>query len=244
MSRFILLSIAIVAFVGMASAEMALSGAAGFGWPPPRVWEDAYEGIAPCGSVEEPGDRVDFTTYQGHVLIFTQAKAWNLKLGVSYTSDPHNLTDFKPMTKYVWIDEVDAGITCINVPDAPMPVKAGTKATLQLSYRSKHGSSNSSDNVTLYTCADITYVKPKDIPYKIPCFNTTQPKDRFVTLPPGPKFPPLKHPLKEPSPAANESITPDPTDHQYPAWAIPLAGMGGAFFATSVVFLVFNSRER
>ncbi|KAL6805611.1 hypothetical protein J3E68DRAFT_442005 [Trichoderma sp. SZMC 28012] len=230
MSRFILLSIAILALIGMASAEMALSGAASFGWPPPRVWEDAYEDIAPCGSVEEPGSRVNFTTYQGHVLIFTQAKAWNLKLGVSYTSDPLNLTDFQPMMKYVWIDEVDAGVTCINVPNAPMLVKSGTKATIQLSYRSDHGSF--SDNRTLYTCADITYVRPKDVPYKIPCFNTTQPKDHFVTLPPGPKFPPLKHPLKEFPLAANESITPDTTSHGIPKWAIPLAGVAIAFTPT------------
>ncbi|KAK4076038.1 hypothetical protein Trihar35433_2598 [Trichoderma harzianum] len=223
MCRFILLSIAILAFVGMASAEMALSGPASFGWPPPRVWEDAYENIAPCGSVEDPDSRTNFTLHNGHVLIFTQAKAWRVKLGVSYTSHPNTLDDFRPMMKYVWIDEVDAGVTCINVPDAPM---------------SDHGSF--SDNVTLYTCADITYVRPKDVPYKIPCFNTTQPKDHFVTLPPGPKFPPLKFPLKEFPLATNESITPDTTSHGIPKWAIPLAGVASAFLATLFIFLLFK----
>ncbi|PKK55127.1 hypothetical protein CI102_166 [Trichoderma harzianum] len=212
---------------------MALSGAASFGWPPPRVWEDAYENIAPCGSVEDPGSRTNFTLHQGHVLIFTQAKAWNVKLGVSYTSHPNTLADFQPMMKYVWMDEVDAGVTCINVPDAPMAVKAGTKATLQLSYRSPH--EVSSDNITLYTCADITYVHPADVPYQTPCFNTTLPKDHFVTLPPGPRFSPLKFPIAE-----NVTITPDTTGHEFPKWAIPLAGVAGAFVATLFVFLVFK----
>ncbi|KAJ4863955.1 hypothetical protein T069G_00485 [Trichoderma breve] len=217
---------------------MALSGAASFGWPPPRVWEDAYEDKAPCGSLEDPESRVNFTNYQGHVLVFTSAKAWNLKLGVSYTSDPNTLADFQPIMKYVWIDEVDAGVTCINLPNAPLYVKPGHPATLQLSYRTSPGSS--SGNMTLYTCADINYVRPEDVPYKIPCFNTTQPKDHFVTLPPGPKFPPLKFPLKEFPLAANESITPDTTSHGIPKWAIPLAGVASAFLATLFLFLVFK----
>ncbi|KAL7915036.1 hypothetical protein GGI35DRAFT_474735 [Trichoderma velutinum] len=222
MSRFILLSIAILAFVGMASAEIPM-GAASFGWPPPRIWDDAAENNAPCGSLEDPSDRTNFTYYKGHVLLFTQAKAWNLRLGVSYYSHPKTKAHFQPIMKYVSIAELDAGITCINVPDAPGVVKAGHPATLQLTYVTDHGSP--SGNITFYACADITYVSPSDIPYQVPCFNTTEPKDHYAIPPARPKL----SPTKDFPQAAAESVTSDEADHGMPKWLVPVAAVGGAF---------------
>ncbi|KAL7958892.1 hypothetical protein V8C34DRAFT_304437 [Trichoderma compactum] len=171
-------------------------GAATFGWPPPRLWDDTTESISPCGSLDDPSDRTNFTYYKGHVLLLTQAKAWNLRLGASYTSRPQKTADFSPIMEYVYIAEVDAGITCINVPNAPLAVKAGHPATLQLTYVTDYGSP-SGRNMTFYSCADITYVSPSDVPYQIPCFNTTEPKDHYEVLPPPPRLPPVKFPVPE-----------------------------------------------
>ncbi|KAL6700859.1 hypothetical protein J3F84DRAFT_359451 [Trichoderma pleuroticola] len=143
------------------------------------------------------------------------------------------MADFRPVMEYISIAEIDAGITCINVPNAPMAVKAGHPATLQLTYVTDYGSP-SGKNITFYSCADITYVSPSDVPYPIPCFNTTEPKDRYAFPPPGPKLGPTKDfPLAE-----EEDTKPEKRHHGRPRWVIAAAGMGGAFGATLFMFLV------
>ncbi|KAL6807367.1 hypothetical protein GGI42DRAFT_351974 [Trichoderma sp. SZMC 28013] len=200
-------------------------GAATFGWPPPRLWDDTTESISPCGSLDDPSDRTNFTYYKGHVLLFTQAKAWNLRLGASYTSRPQKMADFHPIMEYVHVAELDAGITCINVPNAPMAVKAGHPATLQLTYDSDYGSP-SGRNMTFYSCADIIYVNPSDVPYQVPCLNTTEPKDHYEILPPPPKLPPVKFPVPERGKFK-------PAKHGRPKWVIPVTPEFGGRYKTA-----------
>ncbi|KAK4067023.1 uncharacterized protein Triagg1_8023 [Trichoderma aggressivum f. europaeum] len=238
MSYFTLLSMAILAFVGIASADM-LMGAATFGWPPPRAWDDTAESISPCGSLDDPSDRTAFSYFKGHVLLFTQAKVWNLQLGASYASRPQKMADFHPIMENVYIAEVDAGITCINVPNAPLAVKAGHPATLQLTYVSDYGSP-SGRNMTFYACADVVYVSPSDVPYQVPCLNTTEPKDHFAVLPDPPKLSPTSRvPV-----AVDENAPPEKIKHHgRPKWVIPVVGMGGALAGLLVAFLCYQTAE-
>ncbi|KAL7945457.1 hypothetical protein V8C42DRAFT_357877 [Trichoderma barbatum] len=177
MSRLTLFHMAILAFASLASASELPMGAAAFGWPPSRLWDQASESSGPCGSHEGPGERTNFTYYKGHVVLLTQAPVWNLRLGISAISHPESTHDFKPLIQHAYIAELDAGITCLHVPDAPVYIKAGHPATLQLKYEIRDGSPSGS-NQTLFACADITYVAPSDLAYRAPCFNTTVPKDR------------------------------------------------------------------
>lgn len=136
------------------------------------------------------------------MAFFAQFQAWNVELGISFASgtytlssclfaspskspeyflllltalykDPKAATDFQPLIENVTLRELDIGISCISVPDAPSFVEAGHKATLQLRYLSDFGSP--SNNKSFFACADITYVAPSDVPYWVPCLNTTAP---------------------------------------------------------------------
>lgn len=142
------------------------------------------------------------------------------------------MADFHPIMEYVHVAELDAGITCINVPNAPMAVKAGHPATLQLTYDSDYGSP-SGRNMTFYSCADIIYVNPSDVPYQVPCLNTTEPKDHYEILPPPPKLPPVKFPVPERGKFK-------PAKHGRPKWVIPVVGMGGAFAGIFLVYMVYR----
>ncbi|KAL7937241.1 hypothetical protein V8C35DRAFT_277730 [Trichoderma chlorosporum] len=221
MSHFILLSLVVFVFAGLASSHMSM-GAASLLWPPSRSWDDNEENHSPCGTAVGSGDRTNFTYYRGHIIILTQAKALNLRISVSHWQDPKSSIDFDPMMKYDMITEVDAGITCINIPNAPGEVKEGQPATLQLKYNSEFGS-NTGRNKTFYSCADITYVAPEHVPYDMPCFNTTQPKVWHYKSPINthkPQPPKTKTKTKIPEPEQPKDFTPGgEKKRKLPDWA-------------------------
>ncbi|EHK26016.1 uncharacterized protein TRIVIDRAFT_218185 [Trichoderma virens Gv29-8] len=212
----------------MVSAQVFM-GAASFGWPPPRSWDDAAENNAPCGSSEDPSDRMNFTNHEGFVILLTQAKAWDLRLGVSTYSHPQNNSHFKPLLEYVSIAEVDAGITCINVPDAPPLVRPGHPATLQLKYVSNYGLPFG--NKTFYVCADINYVASNDVPYRLPCFNTTEPKTLYTR-------PTIRYNTSTPD--WLEELKKSNKKPKIADWVYYLSAVGGACVALLIAILFYK----
>lgn len=69
---------------------------------------------------------------------------------------------------------MDLGHTCINVPNAPSSVGAGSNATWQIKYIADF---DKPENQTFYACADITYVSAiSDFGAgSAMCFNATEP---------------------------------------------------------------------
>lgn len=69
---------------------------------------------------------------------------------------------------------MDLGHTCINVPNAPSSVGAGSNATFQIKYIADFDKPH---NQTFYACADITYVSAiSDFGAgSAMCFNATTP---------------------------------------------------------------------
>lgn len=69
---------------------------------------------------------------------------------------------------------MDLGHTCINVPNAPSTVGAGSNATFQIKYIADF---DKPENQTFYACADITYVSAitDSGAGSSMCFNATTP---------------------------------------------------------------------
>ncbi|KAL7795370.1 hypothetical protein V8C37DRAFT_400862 [Trichoderma ceciliae] len=205
MSLPIIHLVALLAFISATFAQYSI-GPASFAWPPPRLWDMAFDNVPPCGTLNGSGHRTRFPMDHGYVAFVAQYEAWNVKLSVSFTLDPMSVADFTPVMNTDPLRKLDVGISCFNVPDAPSFVEPGDKATLQIRYFSDY---DSPTNQSFFVCADIIYVAPSDILYPYPCVNTTAPNSDIDKGPPAhtpaDKKPKGRvKPTKEPKPSGAE----------------------------------------
>ncbi|KAM4062791.1 cytokine inducing-glycoprotein [Hirsutella rhossiliensis] len=149
-------------------------GPAAFMWPPDRVWSGDMDNQAPCGSRAAAGNRTKFPLTGGAVALVAQDDYYNSKISISYSNDPKTNTDFSTLVETTDISDLNPGHTCVQIPDAPSRVVAGSNATLQIIYKADWDAPH---NQTFYACADVTYVVATDFNSKIPCFNATEPGD-------------------------------------------------------------------
>jgi hypothetical protein len=155
-----------------------------FLYPPTRAWTEDQDNIAPCGSNAGVHNRSDFPLDDGFVAIIAKYVSTNVKVSISYKSDPKSQDDFDDWYNGNLTDEVHIGHTCFYLPDQPQSINAGDVATIQLIYENDDEDSlgedgtpvETSTNQTFYACADIKFVEESvfDVSdYALSCFNAT-----------------------------------------------------------------------
>ncbi|KXH64266.1 hypothetical protein CSAL01_13372 [Colletotrichum salicis] len=147
-------------------------GPAAFMWPADRVWSGDMDNQAPCGSKSGVANRTEFPLVGGKVALVAQDDYYNSKISISYQNDPISNSDFTTLIEERSVSDLNPGHTCVNVPNPPSSVAAGSNATLQIIYRADWDAPH---NQTFYACADITYVEAATFNTRIPCFNATEP---------------------------------------------------------------------
>ncbi|KAK2008342.1 hypothetical protein LZ32DRAFT_685501 [Colletotrichum eremochloae] len=152
-------------------------GPAAFMWPADRVWSGDMDNQEPCGSRSGVGNRTEFPLVGGKVALVAQDDYYNTKISISYKNDPTSNSDFTTVIQERSVADLDPGHTCVEIPDPPASVAAGSNATLQIVYRADWDAPH---NQTFYACADITYVEAAAFRTRIPCFNATEPGEDDV----------------------------------------------------------------
>ncbi|EXF76789.1 hypothetical protein CFIO01_05083 [Colletotrichum fioriniae PJ7] len=164
-------------------------GPAAFMWPADRVWSGDMDNQAPCGSKSGAANRTQFPLVGGKVALVAQDDYYNSKISISYKNVYFNsfslsrnlinplpllpiTTDFTTIIEEQSVSDLNPGHTCVDVPNPPSSVAAGSNATLQIIYRADWDAPH---NQTFYACADITYVEAANFNTRIPCFNATEP---------------------------------------------------------------------
>ena len=111
----------------------------------------------------------------GQIALVGQDDSYDVRLAVSYSSNPQQNSDFEVLITAEAFREMDPGHTCIDVPDPDSGIAAGSNATLQITYIADF---DQPDNQTFYACADITYVAAETFNSDVvPCFNATSDGD-------------------------------------------------------------------
>ncbi|KZL82261.1 gpi-anchored protein [Colletotrichum incanum] len=147
-------------------------GPAAFMWPGDRVWSGDMDNQEPCGSRAGVGNRTQFPLVGGKVALVAQDDYYNTKISISYKNDPTTNSDFTTIIQEQSVADLNPGHTCVEIPNPPSSVAAGSNATLQIIYRADWDAPH---NQTFYACADITYVEAANFNTRIPCFNATEP---------------------------------------------------------------------
>ncbi|QPG96434.1 hypothetical protein C2857_004181 [Epichloe festucae Fl1] len=143
-------------------------GPAAFMWPPDRVWSAAADNTAPCGSVDSVRNRTNFPMTGGKISLVDQKEASGVQLSISYKDNPDSDHDFTTLIKPDELAQLKKGHKCVPVKDAPLSVKPGANATLQIKYTA---SFDKPENETFYACADITYVELPNFKENIACYD-------------------------------------------------------------------------
>ncbi|KAI5803464.1 hypothetical protein DFH27DRAFT_49998 [Peziza echinospora] len=150
-------------------------GPVGFLWPADRLWKDENDNTGPCGSSEGPSkERANFPLLGGAVALTIADEAWEVKLRISYKSNPTVQSDFTDFVGTT-ISKLAEGHQCYKSKEISRDIEAGTNATIQLEYTAVD------DNVKKahYACADIVFVATTSFTETIPCFNVTS--EEFAT---------------------------------------------------------------
>ncbi|VVT56303.1 uncharacterized protein SAPINGB_P004947 [Magnusiomyces paraingens] len=174
-----LISAASILFASSTSAQdhgeeySQTMGPVAFLWPPDRDWSENTENVAPCGSSAQVGNRTTFPLTGGKVLLVAQDDAWDIKVAISFKSNPTSMNDFQDWFSSNITNELEVAHSCYSTPNVPSTVKAGDVGTIQLIYNAIDGSSN----ISHYACADVQFVDAEDFVnsgYSAFCFNTTE----------------------------------------------------------------------
>ncbi|KAE8153538.1 hypothetical protein BDV25DRAFT_136831 [Aspergillus avenaceus] len=155
---------------GHGEEEAKKMGPVAFMWPPDRVWNEAYDNTAPCGSSSGPSNRTDFPLVNGQLALVIQDESWNVQVAVSHKSNPTSNNDFEPFIESSRIADIEPGHECYPVPNPSADIEQGMNATFQIKYTSDF---DTDKNETYYACADVTYVPASIFTYQVPCFNVT-----------------------------------------------------------------------
>ncbi|KXH35124.1 hypothetical protein CSIM01_04649 [Colletotrichum simmondsii] len=147
-------------------------GPAAFMWPADRVWSGDMDNQAPCGSKSGAANRTNFPLVGGKVALVAQDDYYNSKISISYKNEPTSNSDFTTIIEEQSVSDLNPGHTCVDVPNPPSSIAAGSNATLQIIYRADWDAPH---NQTFYACADITYIEAANFNTRIPCFNATEP---------------------------------------------------------------------
>ncbi|OLN85726.1 Carcinoembryonic antigen-related cell adhesion molecule 1 [Colletotrichum chlorophyti] len=147
-------------------------GPAAFMWPGDRVWSGDMDNQAPCGSKAGVSNRTEFPLVGGKIALVAQDDYYNSKISISYNNNPTSNSDFNTLIEEQSVADLNPGHTCVDLPNPPSPVIAGSNATLQIIYRADWDAPH---NQTFYACADIVYVEAANFNTRIPCFNVTEP---------------------------------------------------------------------
>ncbi|KAF6812138.1 hypothetical protein CPLU01_14961 [Colletotrichum plurivorum] len=147
-------------------------GPAAFMWPADRVWSGDMDNQQPCGSKSGVANRTKFPLIGGKVALVAQDDYYNTKISISYKNEPTDNIDFNTLIQEQSVADLNPGHTCVDIPNPPSAIVAGSNATLQIIYRADWDAPH---NQTFYACADITYVEPANFSERIPCFNATEP---------------------------------------------------------------------
>ncbi|KAL0937781.1 GPI-anchored protein [Colletotrichum truncatum] len=165
--------------LGMASVALAQHskqddemGPAAFMWPADRVWSGDMDNQEPCGSRSGVANRTEFPLVGGKVALVAQDDYYNTQISISYSNDPKSNSDFTTLIKEQSVADLNPGHTCVDIPNPPSQITAGSNATLQIIYRADWDAPH---NQTFYACADIRYVEAANFVTRIPCFNATEP---------------------------------------------------------------------
>ncbi|VVT46944.1 uncharacterized protein SAPINGB_P001465 [Magnusiomyces paraingens] len=148
-------------------------GPVAFLWPPDRDWTEASENTAPCGSGASITNRTIFPLTGGHVLLVAQDEAWDVKVAISYKSNPTSMNDFQDWFSANLTNDLDTAHMCYSTPNVLSSVKEGDYGTIQLVYNALDGTSN----ISHYACADVEFVELENFVqngYSSFCFNTTE----------------------------------------------------------------------
>lgn len=155
-----------------------------FLFPEVREWSADADNIAPCGSYANINNRTDFPLDDGFVAFIAKYISYNVKLSISYNSNPTTQDEFEEWYNGNVSSELHIGHTCFFMPDLPNSVNTGDVATIQAIYQNDDSNDLSSDgtpsetnyNETFYVCADVTFVEESvfDVTdYALSCFNAT-----------------------------------------------------------------------
>lgn len=160
-------------------------GPVAFLYPEVRQWSADADNTAPCGSYASVStNRSDFPLDDGFVAFIAKYESYNVKLSISYNSNPTTQDDFEEWYNGNVSSELLIGHTCFFMPDQPNSINAGDVATIQAIYQNDDADRVGSDelpvesamNETFYVCADIQFVEESvfDLSdYALSCFNVT-----------------------------------------------------------------------
>lgn len=158
-----------------------------FLYPEVREWTADADNTAPCGSTAGvSSNRSEFPLDDGFVAFIAKYVSYNVKLSISYNSNPTSQDDFDEWYYGKNVSsELHIGHTCFYMPDQPSNIGVGDVATIQAIYMNddeddesnSDGSPISSGlNETFYFCSDIKFVEESvfDVTdYAYSCFNAT-----------------------------------------------------------------------
>lgn len=167
------------------SSATSSMGPVTFLYPEVRQWSADADNIAPCGSFASVSEnRTEFPLDDGFVAFIAKYISYNVKLSISYNSDPTTQDEFEEWYNGNVSSELNIGHTCFFMPDQPQSINAGDVATIQAIYQNDDEDQVGSDgqpvqtnyNDTFYVCADIVFVESSVFEvsdYALSCFNAT-----------------------------------------------------------------------
>jgi hypothetical protein len=167
------------------SSVLSSMGPVTFLFPEARQWSEDADNTAPCGSFASvSSNRTEFPLDDGFVAFIAKYLSYNVKLSISYNSNPTTQDEFEEWYNGNISSELHIGHTCFFMPDQPNSINAGDVATIQAIYQnddedeldSNGEPAESTYNQTYYVCSDIKFVEESvfDVSdYALSCFNAT-----------------------------------------------------------------------